>query len=134
MGLLNLKPARSKAMPSGDPVVDLDALIAEPVTFRFEGKTHVVQPIDTRTYLAVTNELIKIQGLLKSEKAEKKEVIESYAAIFSAVCETISIKDVERMTLAQTGALLQMIMECVSGRAQKKKMIPQTGLNSNHSA
>lgn len=123
MGLLNLKPARTQHTESVDPIIDLDALIAEPVAFRWQGKTHLVRPMDTKTFFKITNEMSRIQSMIGKDHSNE-QVVEAYARVFGTVCDTITKRDVYNMTQAQVGALFQMIMDCVSGRAQKKT--PQT--------
>lgn len=119
MALVNFKPARQRS--TIESVVDLDAILAEPKAFQWRGKTHVIRPIDTLTFLKVTNEMAKIQALIGQDgKPSHKEVIEAYAGVFSSVCDTISKKDVLEMTQAQVGALFQLVVDCVTGRAQKK--------------
>lgn len=130
MGLFPLKPARSQAMPDVEPFVDLDALIAEPVAFKWNGHAHFVRPIDTKTFLKVTNEMAKIDALMKAEKVSHKEVVLAYAGLFSSVCDTITLQDVYKMTPAQTGALLQMILSCVGGKAQKKTPVKEAQTTS----
>ena len=48
----------------------------------------------------------------------KDDLVAVYLGIFSSVCETIGKKEIESMTQAQAGALLQIILDCVVGRAQ----------------
>lgn len=129
MGIFKLKPTRTQFDRNVDPIMDLDALIAEPVAFRWNGETHFVRPMDTRTFLKVTQEMARCQSLAGKTSADQKEVITAYARVFESVCDTISLRDVYSMTQAQVGALFQMIVDCVTGRAQKKTQ-PQTKTQS----
>lgn len=115
------------AMPKvGDEVMaDLDRLLTSPVRFKFAGRTHLISPMTTENFFRVTDAMNAISKLSDSKKADKKEAfVDAYTNVFSVACPSIKRKDVESMTLAQCGALLSLIVECVQGKAQKKN--PQT--------
>lgn len=99
-------------------ISDLDRLISEHTGFKWQGKVHVINPISTELFLKLTAEFDRLQGLLKQDDRDQKLVLDSYAKLFGAVCDTITIHDVREMTFAQIGALFALVMRCVTGQAQ----------------
>jgi hypothetical protein len=117
MGLFNLKPTRENAKPAV-VVADLDKLIAEPVAFRFGGKTHLIKPMSTSEFFSVTAKLGKMEELRSKENLEVKELIDAYYGLFSAMCTSLKRSDIESMSQVQVGALFQLMLDCIMGRAQ----------------
>lgn len=116
MAIFPLRPTRQKVPENVQVVADLDKLISEPVAFRFQGKVHLIKPMDVKTFLKTCNELTRLDDLRSKKEIANKELIDAYANLFCAVCDTISIADVYEMTQAQVSALLQQILECVTGK------------------
>lgn len=127
MGLFGLKPARETAK-AAVVIADLDKLIAEPIAFRFDGKTHLINPISTKEFFRVTANLAKMDELKAKSEVSAEELIDAYTNLISSVCETIGRKEIENMTQAQVGALFQLVLDCVTGKAQagteKKNLMP----------
>lgn len=115
--MLKFLPARDQAKDDRPVIVDLDKLTADPQIFRWGGRVHQIKPIDTRTFFILMEKISGLDGIAK-DGVSKEEFVDAYAGVFSAVCDTIDRKDVERMTTPQRGALLQFILDCVRGRAQ----------------
>lgn len=99
-------------------ISDLDRLISEHTGFKWHGTVHVIKPISTELFLKLTAEFDRLQSLLKKDDRDQKMVLDAYAKLFGAVCDTISIHDVREMTFAQIGALFALVMRCVTGQAQ----------------
>lgn len=123
-----LRPARQQAEES-DVFLDLDKLISEPQTFRWRGQVHKVKPISTHVFFQVSAKLSEINRMCSSdvEKLDEARFVRTYSELFAIVCDTIKARDVQDMTNAQRGALLQFVLDCLSGRAQaeseKKKTL-----------
>lgn len=99
-------------------VTDLDRLISEPVGFMLHGQVRRIKPLTQENFLYMVNELAALD-MLRSEKERNPEKIRAaYMALFKKACEPITDEDLKRMTDAQIGALVQQIIECVTGRAQ----------------
>jgi hypothetical protein len=129
MKLLNLKPSRTKAEENVDLVSDLDALIAKPITFRVLGKVHKIEPISTGDFFKVLNSLEKLHSLQRKQgKYEEKELIDAYVKFIGAVCPTIGRMEIQQMTQSQVIALVQIIIDTISGKThaeiEKKKNLP----------
>lgn len=114
MSILNF---RSKSSKDVDIVSDLDALIAKPVAFRFNGKVHAIKPISVVEFYKYANALAALNSL-RDKKCTTEDLVEAYINIFSAVCDTITEKDVNNMTQAQAAALFQLTIDAVYGKAQ----------------
>lgn len=117
MSLFKFKPTRDEHQ-NQDVILDLDKLISEPQSFRWDGRVHLIKPITTETFFRVTDKIAKLDQLHDPSKMTEESFIQAYADVFSAVCDTITKKDVSQMTTPQRGALLQYILDCVRGRTQ----------------
>ena len=128
MGLLTFRPARGKYADDSAPVIaDLDALIAEPVNFKWQGKKHTIKPFSQKQFLMAMNSYSKILNATKENKLTYEEQLDLYADLFGQCCDTITRKDVELMTSAQIVALMTLITETVTGKIHgdsKKKVNP----------
>ena len=115
MSLFSLK---SKIESTAQVVSDLDALVAEPIAFRFKGRVHEIKPISTLELLKFTNAFAILQGLNeKSGTVSVEELVTAYAEVIGSVCPTITREHVQEMTQAQVGALFQLVMDSVTGKA-----------------
>ena len=128
--LYKFKPTRNAQLENAEVITDLDALISKPIAFMFQSKKHLIKPITTETFFKITNALAAMAAIKNQKDITKDELIKLYVDCFSAVCDTIGPKEVDGMTSAQCGALLQAILDCVNGKAQiddseKKKTIVQ---------
>jgi uncharacterized protein YkvS len=120
MGLFSLKTGKAVDGPEVQVISDLDAMVAERVAFRLHGKVHYIKPISVKEFFAFTNALVSIQALQQTDKVDVDHVVELYHGLIQSVCDTVSRKDVQAMTQAQAGALIQLISDCVTGRAHAK--------------
>lgn len=124
MKLFGSRPTKE---PKHEVVADLDAMIAEPVAFRFQGKTHLIRPVSTVELLKYAQAGERVKTVMKDSDASKDEVIDSAFQVIASVCDTIRRKDMEAMTQPQVGALLNLVVECVTGKvyarvdSEKKK-------------
>lgn len=133
---MSLFPFSKKETTPAHIVSDLDALIAEPIAFRFQGRVHEIQPISTLELVRFTNAFAALSELNgKSDTISLAELIDAYTRVISAVCPTITRAHVEDMTQAQIAALFQLVMDSVVGKAHaepgqpedsKKKLQPVT--------
>lgn len=130
MALFKFKPSRLAAQnDSALPIVDLDQIIAEPIYFRFQGTTHKLRPINTAEFLMATQSLAKMDALRKKDEIKQDELISAYASLISSVCDSIGVKEIYQMTQAQLGALVQLILDHLQGKAGqdlKKKQVTQS--------
>lgn len=115
MSVFKFKPARAS---EAEVISDLDALIEKPIAFTFQGRNHIINPITTETFFKVANALSALDAMKSRSDYTKDDLIAVYLGIFSSVCNSIGKKEIESMTQAQAGALLQIILDCVVGRAQ----------------
>ena len=101
-------------------VADLDALIEDDVHFKLHGKVHVIKPISSQEFLVFTNNLAKLYEMQEKEKITARELIERYFALVNSICKTVTIEDIENMNQNQIGAMFQLILDSVGGKAQAK--------------
>lgn len=116
MGLFSIKPVRQQHV---EVVQDLDQLIAEPIAFKLFGKTHLIEPLKTKEYLAVYDAWMNWDLILKRAKSDQPvttgELNDGYFNIFSSVCKTITFPMVEEMTLHQKAALFALVLKTFMG-------------------
>ena len=126
MGLFNLRTGRELDGPEATVVSDLDAMVANPISFRLHGKVHQLRPVTVKEFFAYANALAGLENLKAGNKVSDEGMVELYLKLIKSVCETVSTEDVKSMTHAQATALLQLIVNHVPGRAhvsgdEKKK-------------
>ncbi len=127
----HLWPARSQKIDDG-PVADLDAIIAEPVPFRFKGKIHTLKVIDLEHFLRYTNAQSNLMKAASDQgnPMTAKELAQKYFEVINPLCETISIIDIMSMEQVQIAALYQLITDLVTGQVdlgegkKKRQKIP----------
>ena len=110
-----LWPARGTKPKSEEVIADLDAMIADPVAFKFQGKRHIIKPISTIEFMKYVKASVGVAEMLKNPKATKDEVLDATFDVVSSVCDTFRRSHLEAMTQPQAGALLALISKCVTG-------------------
>jgi hypothetical protein len=116
---MKIWPSRSKAKAAReqDVVTDLDAIIAEPVKFRFNGKIHTLNPIHLDEFLKFTNAQNSLSNALKAEGGLTADLLaESYFSVISSVCDDLTLNDIKSMSQAQIAALYQLVIDLVTGQ------------------
>lgn len=115
---MSLFPFTRKEITPATIVSDLDALIAEPIAFRFQGRVHEIQPISTLELVRFTNAWASLSELNgKSDAISVSDLVDAYTKVISAVCPSITRSHVEDMTQAQIAALFQLVMDSVVGKS-----------------
>lgn len=114
-----LWPTRTKHL--NEPVVDLDAIISEPVHFRFNGKIHALKPMQLDEFLKFSNAQARLMDTLKDAQAKlgPKDLAEQYHQVVASVCDTISVDDILNMEQAQIAALYQLVIDLVTGQVDQ---------------
>ncbi|OPZ24619.1 MAG: hypothetical protein BWZ03_00094 [bacterium ADurb.BinA186] len=128
---LRILDSRSKIDESVDVLTDLDALVDQPIYFRLQGRTYKIKPMNTEQCFIAWSQFSKLDALIKAKEVSMTDAIEVYADLFESVVEDFDRKIVRDMTQAQCGALLKLVFDSVSGKAQaevKKKAIAESNL------
>jgi len=114
-------PKKAKEIkPDVKPVADLDAIIAEPIPFRFKGKIHLIKPIELEEYLKFANAQSDLMQTSEEDGSLPAKILaEKYHRVISAVCDTISLDDVLSMSQAQVAALYQLVIDAITGQVDK---------------
>lgn len=115
------------------PIMDLDAIVAEPVHFRFKGKTHTLKPIELQAFLKFTNAQSSLTKNISPDSAVMTplELAKKYHAVINSICDTISVDDIMSMEQVQVAALYQLVIDMVTGQVdlgddskKKRQKIP----------
>lgn len=117
MGLFNLRTGKVLDGPEAAIVSDLDAMVANPIAFRLHGKVHYLKPVTVKEFFAYANALAGLERLKSDEKLSDEQIVELYSQLIQSVCETVKADDVKLMTHAQATALLQLVIDHITGRA-----------------
>lgn len=117
MSLFNLRTGKVLDGPEAVVVSDLDAMIANPVAFRLHGKVHQMRPVTVKEFFAYANALVGLERLKSDEKLSDEQIVDLYCQLIQAVCDTVSKDDVKAMTHAQATALLQLVVDHITGKA-----------------
>ena len=114
--LSRLLPARAKKQEG--PVTDLDAIVAESVSFRFKGKVHVLHPVDMETFLKFTNAQSTLMRVLGDRESvlTPQGLAEKYFEVINPLCASITLSDIMGMEQVQIAALYQLIIDMVTGQ------------------
>ena len=114
---MKLWPTRSKAKQDHQPVADLDAIVNDPVYFRYKGKIHTLKPMSLEQFLRFSNAQSRLMDGLKDDvKLTAKELAERYLSVISSVCDTILLDDILEMEQVQVAALYQLVIDLVTGQ------------------
>lgn len=105
-------------------VSDLDRMLTESIAFKLHGKVHRINPITVEEFYKFTKAFSLVGGL-KAEGISPAEAVTLYHEVISSVAPSVSRKDIEDMTQSQVGALLQLVIEAVTGKAYTD--VPQVG-------
>jgi hypothetical protein len=114
--LSKLWPARTQN--TDGPITDLDAIVAEPVYFRFKAKNHKLEPVSLEDFLKFTNAHDSLMRAIKDPETRltPHELAEKMHNIFHSVCKTITLQDVLSMEQVQVAAIYQLIIDMVTGQ------------------
>ena len=114
---MKLWPARSKAQRQG-PIADLDAIVEEPVYFRFKGKIHTLNPVALDEFLKFTNAQNDLMKSLAStdEKLTAEDLAHKYLAVIEPLCPSITYDLLMSMEQVQVAALYQLVIDMVTGQ------------------
>jgi hypothetical protein len=109
------KPARDQ-IEGVEVVADLDALMNEPVPFRLAGKVYKIKPLSSGEAFVLWNNLAKVEALRAKDSITFTELLDFYAGLFKSACPEVTREMVEKMSQQQCAALLQLILDTVTGR------------------
>lgn len=116
--MVKLWPARTKAKPT-EPVADLDAIICETISFRYQGKIHTLKPVTLEDFLKFTNaHTVLMQSLTNDEKITPRELAERYQKVIGSVCGSITVDDILGMEQVQVAALFQLVIDQMTGQVK----------------
>ena len=121
-------------------VADLDAIIADPVPFRFKGRIHKLKPFSLAEYLKFVNAKMMLeQTITGTVQVTAQQLAESYHAVIAAVCDTITVADILSMEQVQVAALYQLVIDMVTGQVdagdgKKKRMRMDLYASAQHSS
>jgi len=114
--LKRLLPTRQA---SQGPIADLDAIVAEAVPFKFQGRVHFIKPITLREFLKFTQANSEFHQRLSSDGAiTSDQLADEYEKVIGSVCDTIKKKHILQMEQAQVAALYQLVIDAVTGQVK----------------
>lgn len=100
-------------------MADLDALVAEPVRFRYGGKIHELKPMSLEQFLRFSNAQSALMSSVNEDgPMTARALAEKYHRVISSVCDTISLEDIMGMEQVQVAALYQLVIDLVTGQVQ----------------
>lgn len=127
--LFQIRPARPQEVRDVRVIADLDRLVSEPIGFRYQGQVHLIKEISTANFMALVNQMAKLDMLRTKPDLKEEELYQEYETMFRLACYSITREMIESMKPSQMAALLQQIIDCITGRAYKdeneKKKTPQ---------
>jgi hypothetical protein len=130
---MKLKPTRDQSKKK--IIADFDAMVAESVWFTLNGKDWEIAPMDMMAYLKFVNGYQEYCNWEVSEKEITAElVIDKTLTLVKTAVPKMTKKDFGSLNSQQIGALIQIIMETVTGRAhaQKKNLVENSKMKLDH--
>lgn len=136
MGLIQkLMPSRSEHTPV-KVIADLDALISQPIGFKYLGKDFIIDPMTTENFIQITKALHDMEVALKADGMDQDAIYLTYYNFIHALCKSITLSDIKKAALPQLHALMALLIKHIKGEtgqemvdapetfdeAQKKKM------------
>jgi hypothetical protein len=125
---VKLWPTRTKQTA---PITDLDAIVAETVSFKYRGKVHQLKPMSLEQFLKFTNAQSELLASVNEDRLlTAKDLAEKYLGVISSVCDTITLDDILAMEQVQVAALYQLVIDLVTGQVdlgdskKKREKIP----------
>lgn len=112
--MLSLLKSEKKQKVPTIQVSDLDALVLEPVTVKLHGKDHLLNPVDTITYLKFTNELHKFYN--EDIEYTPDEFVKRVHSMVTPLIPSIAEKDIKECSQTQLGALFNLCLNAVTGK------------------
>jgi hypothetical protein len=131
MKLFNFRTGREINPENRIVIADLDALMADSVWFKWEGRLHEIRPMNLKSFMRVMNKYADLlNGKTKSDTTTE-ELYTLYGHFFSEVCPTIGPAEVAKMSVPQVAALFNYVVNTITGKAQaedaeKKKNLTQS--------
>lgn len=100
-------------------ISDLDALISQPIGFKYLGKDHIIEPMTTENYIEVCQGLYDMDIVARRKEDdpefEKDAIYAAYFRFIHSVCKTITLEDLKKAKIAQLHALIALIIKHVKG-------------------
>jgi len=111
-------PSRKKHAKETEIVADIDAIIAEPIHFRFRGKIHTLKPMVLKEFLKFASAQSQLNQYIKEDahKLNLETMAQAYFKVISSVCDSITIDDVIGAEQVQLAAIYQLILDMVTGQ------------------
>lgn len=106
-------------------IADLDAMIGEPGQIKLLGKWHTFKPMAVEDYFKSIKAMDVFFKKEDGSQVTADEMINRYYEILHPLCDTISLEDLNKLSLQQLTALFQVIVDTISGRIfgdQKKTL------------
>lgn len=106
------------------PFVDLDALVEKGAEFKFKDHIYTLKPIDAETFMSFSNEWASLQMLVTQDLVSEEDSMNVCVQLIRSVCREIPAELIRKeMTLAQIGALINLIVNSVTGQVDSKKKV-----------
>jgi hypothetical protein len=107
-----LKPAREQSSQD-DVICDLDVVTTRRATFTFGGKSHVLLPITNQVFVDFWE---AVQAYKKMDHVDAKSADKAYFTTIKILCPSVTLKEVEAMTLIQKSILIEGLASRVLGK------------------
>jgi hypothetical protein len=116
-----------------EPFIDLDSIVTGGAKFQFKGKVYSLKAIDAQTFMTFNNDWADLQMMIQKEVIGQDESMNILVRLIRAVCFDLPENLIRNeMTIAQIGALINLIVRTVTGEAQqddKKKVLREPNLS-----
>src|SRR5512135_3333623 len=113
---MRIMPARAEQ--ESDPVekdliCDLDVISERESVFVFRGKQHLIEPVTGEVFFKFYERVLDFQ---KKTQSSLKMVDADFLLMLRPLCKSITLEDVQLMTLVQKASLVEALIYKVTGR------------------
>lgn len=112
------------------PFTDLDALVEESVSFKFKGNVYTLKPMSIETFMKFSNAWWNLQETIKQETISSEESMNISVDLIRSVCDDLPEELIRtQMSVVQVAALIQMVIEKVTGRDSSDEELKKKVMN-----
>lgn len=114
-----LMPSRTAHQDSVKVICDFDSLLNADVGFKFQGKTHKLNPIDVKNFMQVTVAYRSLLEMLskRSEGSDltEQDIFQAYFDLIHPIAPTISFAEMRGMNLVMLNNLVNLVFRQIAG-------------------
>lgn len=102
-------------------VTDLDAIIGKAGFVKLHGKEHEIHAVLVEEFFAFANAIANIENLKSQKGITHSEYVNAHYEIIFPVCPTVTKEDINKCTISQLAAFVNLVNLHVTGGLTDEK-------------